>query len=38
LVPIGPGDGGMRYQAVFSRFIRKPRLPEQRAMMPWCPQ
>jgi hypothetical protein len=23
LVPIGPGDAGMRYQAVFSRLIHK---------------
>jgi hypothetical protein len=24
LVPLGPGATGMRYQAVFSRFFRKP--------------
>lgn len=27
LVPIGPGNNGMRYQAVFSRFARKPDTP-----------
>jgi hypothetical protein len=27
LVPIGPDAAGMRYQAVFSRFIRNPEVP-----------